>query len=329
MDLDENGYIIEPEETKQEYESSQFLLLTYDILVDDRLTDFQKLLFASITGLCRQKGYCWASNSYFEKLFNKSNTQVSTGISKLVELNYLTREMVYKRKAEKDGKITITKQISFRKLLVNINGEQNRGIPEKQNRGIPEKQNQIYNNIINNNTFNLLHKLNGEQESSPSEEELKIINNNENDVVDDILVEEDQVSKTAPAADVAPAKTNKGGLAPLLDEVDLRYRKLYPDVANILNNYAHSFIGRRRLPNLEKWKEMLDNLERYSSVKLIGASGMKFKPNCAIEIVQKALSGKDGAPFTEFDDLFGYGKSSSNNVMEPQFNLNQDFTKGY
>lgn len=52
MKVDEKGYIVEPEELNQEYESAQFLILTHQILSDNRLSDFQKLLFSAITGLC-------------------------------------------------------------------------------------------------------------------------------------------------------------------------------------------------------------------------------------------------------------------------------------
>lgn len=306
--FDENGYVVEPKQQNQEYEASFFLLITQDVLFNKDLTDFQKLLYAAITGLCKKEGYCWASNAYFAKLFGKGHSQVEAGIKKLEDLGFIKREIVYKRKEDKNGNIIVTKQIAYRKIFVTINPvNQNRGILENQEGGILKNQEEIYN--INNNTL-LLHN-NGE---------------NENDVVNDNLADGElaHISKTAPAA------PKRGGLAPLINEINNRYREKYPDLANILDNYIHSFIGRRRLPTLDKWKNMLNDLERYSSVRLIGADGKKFKPNYAIQIVEKALTGKDGQPFTEFDDMFGYGKDGKTSiVMEPQFNLNQEFKKGY
>ena len=101
-------------------------------------------------------------------------------------------------------------------------------------------------------------------------------------------------------------------------------RTNFPDLYNILNNYLHAYIGHRHLPTPEKWKEMLNQLIEYSSIKLPGTTGNKFLVNRAIKIVEKALDGKNGNPFTEFDPVV-----KRSNLMEPEFNLNQDFTKGY
>lgn len=53
--FDENGYVVEPKQQNQEYEASFFLLITQDVLFNKDLTDFQKLLYAAITGLCKKK----------------------------------------------------------------------------------------------------------------------------------------------------------------------------------------------------------------------------------------------------------------------------------
>ncbi len=339
--VDENGYIIEPEELNQEYESSQFLMITYDILVDNRLSNFQKLLFASITGLCKQKGYCWASNAYFQKLFNRSQTQVSEGISKLVEYGYLKREIVYKKKEDKDGKIITTKQISFRKLFVVINkADWNTGIPENQNRDIPENQKQIDNPLIDNLTSNnsILSKDNKNYIEDNTE---TVVNNTVNDNIKNNL-EEDKNGKEdskifsgkadtsalvlkTPAADgEAKLKKGKGGLGPLYDEITKRIpAAIYPTLNAALKTYLKAHLGIRRLPSPEKWEDMIKRLQEYASVELSGASGKKFMENRALEIVKKAIDGKDGVPYTDFDDIYDKG------LMEPTFELNRDYTKGY
>lgn len=322
--VDENGYIVEPEQLNQEYQSSFFLMLRYDILVDTRLTDFQKLLYAAITGLCKQKGYCWASNAYFEKLFSKGHSQVNAGISKLVELGYLKREMVYKKKKEKDGSVTETKQISYRKLYVVINPNQEAGIPKNQDTGIPENQDQIDNPIIDNPTSNNLSKdilLEDNTETVVlTNEDFKELDK-ENIIGNDSFSkdEEEQIPKTPPAA------PKKKGLAPLYDMVDEKYNKAkYPTLNVGLKTYLKAHLGKRRLPSEEKWNNMLRNLEEYSSVQLPGASGSKFMEPKALEIVEKAITGKDGVPYLDFDDIY-----HSTELKEPTFNINRDFTKGY
>lgn len=151
------------------------------------------------------------------------------------------------------------------------------------------------------------------------------INNNLNSVVASRLKEE---SKSAPpmSENSHKEKSNKkSGLAPLIDMVDKKYDKYkYAALNTLLRNYLQSYIGVRRLPSIEKWEEMLNLLEHYSSNHIAGAEGTKFFQNRAMEIVNKAITGRNGIPFTEFDDIYNRGK-----LMEPAFNLNQDFVKGY
>ena len=301
MQKDENGYIIEQEELEQEYESSYFLMLTIDVLADQRLTDLQKLLYAAITGLCRSRGYCWASNAYFEKLFNKKNTQISTGISKLVELGYIKREIVYKKKEIENGEIITTKQIAYRKLSIILNSvNQNTPILENQNTPILENQKEINNNLINNISSNNIKLLEVESGDSTIVEEKIIIDNEIVSKMEDVS----SAPKKAGAAPEQPAK-KKGGLAPLIDAINIKYDKVkFPRLNELLLVYLRAHLGRRRLPSLEKWKDMLDRLDNYSSIQLVGASGTKFLENNALAIVEKAINAKGDAPYPDFDDIF-------------------------
>ena len=340
-EIDENGYIIEPEELDVEPQSSQFLMITYEVLADNRLSDFQKLLFALITGLSRgEKGYCWASNAYFEKFFKKSNTQVSEGISKLVEYGYLKREIIYKKKEDKKGKIITTKQISFRKLFVVLNdGNQNTGIPENQNRGIPENQKQIDNPLIDNPTYNNSSKeesiigVHTERGTHSTEGKEDYLENNNKDYLEEIgkkigtegievfSGQDTLVNVPKHAADTPPKK--KGGLAPLYDMVDEKIPKdKYNEVNNGCKAYLKAHLGGRHLPTEEKWKEMLEFLVNESSIEITGTSGKKFVPGRAILILEKAIKGKDGVPYTKFDAIDG-------GLREPTVQTNQRINKGY
>lgn len=334
--MDENGYIIEPEELDQEPESSFFLMITYEILADNKLSDFQKLLFAAISGLCRKNGYCWASNNYFQKLFNKSQTQVSEGISKLVDFGYIKRELVYKKKEDKKGKIITTKQIAFRKLFIVLNiSNQNTGIPENQNRGIPENQKEIDNPIIENLTFinskefnKGVHTergtLNGENDLDNLEELGKKIGT----VGIDIFSEDGKVNVLTHGADeqggAEKPKKRKGGLGPLYDMIEQMYPgKTYPTANAGLKEYLRRHIGIRKLPTEDKWQGMLDKLWELSSVYIPGAVGNKFIESKAIPILEKAIEGKDGVPYPDFDDIF------NGELMEPAVKGNRAMDKGY
>lgn len=324
---EEEIYETEQEFAEENLKSSYFTMITYDVMTDNNLTDFQKLLYGAIIGLCHEKGYCYARNEYFEKLFNKKTTTISMGIGKLIEMGYIYRKLIYKKYYDvKEDKWIKTKEIAGRQLypviasipnedLEGILKNQNRGILKNQNRGYNEKLKSIINNnsIIDNTTFT---KVNGEANTSPLLEEDKnnnIINNNEVLSVD--LVSENNSQETAP-----PQTAKRGGLGPLIDIINKRFNKeAFPEINNLLVVYIKSYLGRRKLPDEEKWNNMLDDLITYSTIHLPGTEGGKFMYKTAMQIIEKAITGKDGAPFTEFDN--------PNIQKEPEFNLNQDFKR--
>lgn len=59
-----------------------------EVWLDERLTQFQKLLLAEIDSLDNDEG-CYASNEYFAKFFDFSERYVIEGIQKLKELKYV------------------------------------------------------------------------------------------------------------------------------------------------------------------------------------------------------------------------------------------------
>ena len=324
---EEEIYEAEQEFAEENPKSSYFTMITYDVMTDNNLTDFQKLLYGAIIGLCHEKGYCYARNEYFEKLFNKKTTTISMGIGKLIEMGYIYRKLIYKKYYDvKEDKWIKTKEIAGRQLypviasipnedLGGILKNQNRGILKNQNRGYNEKLKSIINNnsIIDNITFT---KVNGEANTSPllgEDKNNNIINNNEVLGVD--LVSENNSQETA-----QPQAVKKGGLGPLIDIINKRFNKeAFPEINNLLVAYIKSYLGRRKLPNEDKWNNMLDDLVAYSTIHLPGTEGGKFMYKTAIQIIEKAITGKDGAPFTEFDN--------PNIQKEPEFNLNQDFKR--
>ena len=324
---EEEIYEAEQEFAEENPKSSYFTMITYDVMTDNNLTDFQKLLYGAIIGLCHEKGYCYAKNEYFEKLFNKKTTTISMGIGKLIEMGYIYRKLIYKKYYDvKEDKWIKTKEIAGRQLypviasipnedLGGILKNQNRGILKNQNRGYNEKLKSIINNnsIIDNITFT---KVNGEANTSPllgEDKNNNIINNNEELGVD--LVSENNSQETAP-----PQAVKKRGLGPLIDIINKRFNKeAFPEINNLLVVYIKSYLGRRKLPDEEKWNNMLDDLVAYSTIHLPGTEGGKFMYKTAIQIIEKAITGKDGAPFTEFDN--------PNIQKEPEFNLNQDFKR--
>ena len=136
----------------------------------------------------------------------------------------------------------------------------------------------------------------------------------------------DYIPKTpaSPPCEEKPKK-KKGGLAPLYDMVDKKFpSSKYYNLNAALKTYLKAYVGIRRIPGVDKWEDMLNRLEQYSSVVVSGASGLKFIESRALEIVDKARNGKNGIPYLDFDDVY-----HSTELKEPTFDLNRDFMKGY
>ncbi len=300
MEFDENGYVIEPEEKEQEYSSSQFLMLTYDILTDERLTDFERILYSAITGLCRKEGYCWASNAYIAKMLNKSESRVIDSITKLVNLGYLKREVVYKKKKDKDGKIITTKQISFRKLFVVIN---NGGSVKNNTGGSVINNTLLDNNIINNPSISNISKDILTNSATEAQDRKNEINNNTN-MGNEVVLEENVFEKDflEPAAPVEekPKKRKQGvNLAPYIDAIK-EYYIAYKDISDALTNYVIQVNRQRAVWTLEEWHEVLDYLYNSTSISIPGTKGRKVMVNQVLEKIEFALKGNGTAPYMDF-----------------------------
>lgn len=73
-----------------------FSIIPANVRYDEDLRPNAKLLYGEITALCNEKGYCWASNDYFAKLYNVSTRAVSKWISQLNKKGYISLELIYK-----------------------------------------------------------------------------------------------------------------------------------------------------------------------------------------------------------------------------------------
>ncbi len=122
---------------------SYYAVIPATVRYDRKLKANAKLLYGEITALCNEKGYCWASNSYFAKLYEVSNQAVSAWIKALQNSGYVNIE--YERKGQ---------HITKRKVSINIDRvstEVDGGI-NKSLRGYQQnfKENTTVNNTSNN-----------------------------------------------------------------------------------------------------------------------------------------------------------------------------------
>lgn len=121
-----------------ENQPNYYGIIPANVRYDKDLTPNAKLLYAEITCLCNQTGYCWSTNRYFAELYNVSNVSISKWINQLIEKGYINSTFEYK-----EG----TKEI-FKRYLSLVND------PIKEKFNTPHKEKLKDNNTSNNNTSN-------------------------------------------------------------------------------------------------------------------------------------------------------------------------------
>lgn len=119
---------------------SYYAIIPADVRYNDNLTPNAKLLFGEITALCNEKGFCWATNEYFSKLYKKSKQSISTWISQLEKEGFISIKFDY----NKDEKNVSSRIITLQKNLMPPS--------KKLEGGVQKNLKDIYNihNNINN-----------------------------------------------------------------------------------------------------------------------------------------------------------------------------------
>ena len=79
-----------------------------EILMDKRLSDKEKTIYAIIIYLSRENNYCYCTNKTISELLNITITQVSRLVNSLKDKNYINIELIYKENS---------KQVEMRKLI--------------------------------------------------------------------------------------------------------------------------------------------------------------------------------------------------------------------
>lgn len=71
-----------------------YAIIPAEVRYDENLRANAKLLYGEITALTQKNGECWASNSYFAKLYNVDSSAISKWIKNLKDSGYITIEYI-------------------------------------------------------------------------------------------------------------------------------------------------------------------------------------------------------------------------------------------
>lgn len=85
---------------EESIQKSYYAILPANVRYDKNITPNAKLLYAEITALCNDKGYCWAGNAYFAELYGVTKTSISNWISSLQKNGYIDVQFIYKENSK-------------------------------------------------------------------------------------------------------------------------------------------------------------------------------------------------------------------------------------
>lgn len=79
---------------------SYYAIIPADVRYNKKLTGKAILLYGEITALCNQKGYCWANDGYFAKLYGVTKTSIQNWLKGLEDGGYISRDVTYKKNSQ-------------------------------------------------------------------------------------------------------------------------------------------------------------------------------------------------------------------------------------
>ena len=134
------------------------LWIPAEILLNNDLSDKEKIILSMVLYLSDETGSCFASNKYIASIVNVTSDRVSKIISSLKDKGYVDVNLKYKK---------VTKEIEERQIMPiteNINryskkylegiGKNNYSGSQKELHPIGENDKDIINNIKNKNNYN-------------------------------------------------------------------------------------------------------------------------------------------------------------------------------
>ncbi len=233
-----------------------FAVVPAKIRYDDRLRANEKLLYGEITALANKDGKCWATNSYFAKIYKVGTSTISTWINNLAKNGYVVLKYVYRKNTNEIEKREIT--------LTDVSTIADRGI-HKIEIGVHKKIKGYSQNRKENNT-----SINKEEE----EEENQVDLNHREEMKEIIDFYENNITLITPFVAEDIGQYLKNGLQSELiiecmKEAVSRNKRNWHYVVSILNDCCNNNIKTARQFKIkqEEFKSQKNNSKKQVKAK--------------------------------------------------------------
>jgi hypothetical protein len=135
---------------------SFYAIIPSDLRSNKNLTADEMLLYADITSLTNERGYCWASNSHFAELHNKSTRTISRWVSNLEKEGYIItfNELMIDKTMQRRIKINGSKFEGTPTTDLSTPPTSEMSYPHDTDVVPPHDKNVYHNNTVYNNTIN-------------------------------------------------------------------------------------------------------------------------------------------------------------------------------
>ena len=99
----------------EELKSSFYCIIQSDVLFDKNLSSTEKLLYAYITSLTNERGYCFAKNKHFAEKFKTTDRTIQRYLVNLKEKKYIFTQTIL----DKNTKEVLERRIYIREMILN------------------------------------------------------------------------------------------------------------------------------------------------------------------------------------------------------------------
>lgn len=136
-----------------DHQKSYYAVIPAFVRYHPDVSNGAKLLYGEITALCNERGYCWASNSYFANLYAVNVGTISRWIKELADAGFI--EATVDAASGNQRQLRIGNEGLYQKNDRPISKNRTTSI-EKSND--PISKNRTHNNTLNNTENNFLYR---------------------------------------------------------------------------------------------------------------------------------------------------------------------------